>query len=435
MLLMSRMGQRALGRTPVITYNSTKHASTSANNAAAVAAVNNSFAVNFYNPPPRDEDSRGIVPKYWTGKAAIPYEDFQIDCSKLKMDRIVQKVSKKIEVKNEVVLSDEMFIDEDFHETRAMVDEMNYKFNRIGAVQLINTGLTDMAAMEKVSKLVSGTGMVYEGGANLRGFLEKNVYDTGAPLTADIHYHHEMSYVTESTKWLSFLCENGCRDPNKGMTFISNNTGVTDTLMNNPSYSKLGNKLKEKGLCYIRKLPDRKYFRDNNLDSSIVYNYWQTSMQTEDMDEAVEVAKKMGLEVEWQDSPTFGRYMVTKFYVSAFEYDPYTDSNTLYSSIADDYIWFQSWNGVMNLPHWERPLKLNFGDDEVMTREEKQQFVDVYDAHGVPIYWRQGDISVICNFRTAHGRPGFTLEDGEKRELGVVLGGTFKRVGDLPDKW
>ena len=88
-------------------------------------------------------------------------------------------------------------------------------------------------------------------------------------------------------------------------TFISENIGVTDTLMN--KYSSLGNKLKEKGLCYIRKLPDLKHFKDNNLDSSIVYNYWQTSMQTEDMDEAVEMANKKGLEVEWQESPTFGK--------------------------------------------------------------------------------------------------------------------------------
>ena len=127
--------------------------------------------------------------------------------------------------------------------------------------------------------------------------------------------------------------------------------------------------------------------------------------------------------------------MVTKFYVSAFEYDPYSDKNLIYSSIADDYMWFDTWKGVMDLPHWERPLKMNFGDDEVMTREEKQQFVDIFDAHGTPCYWREGDLSVVCNFRMAHGRPGFSLEDGEKRELGVVLGETFRRVGDLSDKW
>ena len=57
----------------------------------------------------------------------------------------------------------------------------------------------------------------------------------------------------------------------------------------------------------MRKLPDLKFFEDNNLDKSIVYNFWQTSMQTEDMDEAVKVANRKGLEVEWQESPMFGK--------------------------------------------------------------------------------------------------------------------------------
>ena len=265
--------------------------------------INIGFNVNFYNPLPENEDSRPIIPKFWTGSPSIAYDDFQIDCSKFDMDRIVQRISARDETNNKEV--SKVVIDEDFHETKAMVEEMNYKFNKFGLVQLINTGLKDMDSMEKVSKLVSGKGMAYEGGANLRGYLEENVYDTGAPFTANIHYHHEMAYVKESTKWVAFLCAHGCRDPQKGGTFISENIGATDTLMN--KYSSLGNKLKEKGLCYIRKLPDLKHFRDNNLDSSIVYNYWQTSMQTEDMDEAVEVANKKGLEVEWQESPTFGK--------------------------------------------------------------------------------------------------------------------------------
>merc|ERR1711871_1026440 len=140
---------------------------------------------------------------------------------------------------------------------------MCQKFNDVGAVQLVNTGLTAMDEMEKVSKLVSGKGMWYEGGANLRGYLEKNVYDTGAPRQANLHYHHEMAYVKESTEWLAFLCEKAPNDPLKGATFISDNVKVTDDLLSTP----FGQKLKEKGLCYIRKLPDLKYFKDNNLDS------------------------------------------------------------------------------------------------------------------------------------------------------------------------
>jgi len=221
------------------------------------------------------------------------------------------------------------------------------------------------------------------------------------------------------------------QDKYKGATFVAENGGATRDIMN----TELGHKLRTKGLCYIRKLPDRKFFTDNDLDQSIVYNFWQTSMMTEDPDEAVEMARRKGLECEWQDSPIFGRYLVTKFYASCFEYDPITDTNQLFASIADDYHWFNSWPGVEDLPHWEQPLKLNFGDGEVMTRDEKQLWTDIYANHGVPIWWEKGDIASICNYRTAHGRPGYHLQPGERRELGVQLGETFTRQNELPGKW
>lgn len=398
--------------------------------ATATKATGSDFNPAFYNPAPQAEDNRPVVPVFWTGKPAIPFEKFQVDCSKFDMSKVLIK-DESVNTGVEHASTNDLMIDENSWETQQIKKIASDMFNEVGAVQMINTGMTKMGEMEKLSKLIMGKGMWYEGGANLRGYLERNVYDTGAPRHADLHYHHEMAYVKESTKTLSFLCEHAPRDPEKGATFIADNVAVTDEVL----ATDFGQKLKEKGLCYIRKLPDLKYFKDNNLDSSIVYNYWQTSMGTDDMDEAVEVANKMGLDVEWEDSPIFGRYMVTKFYVSAFEYCPYTDRNLFYASLADDYMWFDTWPGVMDLPHWERPLKLNFGDDEVMTREEKQLFVDVYDHHGIPLYWKVGDVAMICNFRTAHGRPKYGLEGDEKRELGVVLGQAFKRVGDLPDKW
>jgi len=89
----------------------------------------------------------------------------------------------------------------------------------------------------------------------------------------------------------------------------------------------------------------------------------------------------------------------------------------------------------MHLPYEQRPLKLTFGDGSEMTREEKQLFVDVYDNFGIPIEWSVGDVAVVCNYRFAHGRPGIHLGEGEQRELGVVIGEAYERVGDLPGKW
>lgn len=413
-----KIGQATANRLPVIG---------SKNFAGAAAAATK--PKSYYNPHPQQEDDRSIVPRFWTGTTPIPVESYTFDCSQYDMKNIVTTKDNSSETDHTSL--HEVKINYDHPQATKMIDEMTKMFTDVGAVHCINTGLTSMEEMEKLSKVISGEGMWYEGGANLRGFLEKNVYDTGAPRQANIHYHSEMAYVHDSTKWIAFLCEHAPKDPLKGATFLSDKRGATDEVMSTP----FGEKLKEKGMCYVRKLPDLKYFKDNNLDSSIVYNYWQTSMGTDDMDEAVEVANRKGLEVEWQDSPMFGRYMVTKYYVSAFEYCPYTDKNLLYASLADDYMWFDTWPGVKALPHWERPLKLNFGDDEVMTRDEKQQFIDVYDNHGLPIYWRQGDISVVCNYRFAHGRPQYGLEPEEKRELGVVLGEAYRRQEDLPEKW
>ena len=87
-----------------------------------------------------------------------------------------------------------------------------------------------------------------------------NVYDVGAPEVADLHYHHEMAYVEESTRYLTFVCKHGMWNKHDGATFVGVNTKATRDIM----HTRLGEKLAEKGLQYIRKLPDRKYFLDNS---------------------------------------------------------------------------------------------------------------------------------------------------------------------------
>ena len=70
-----------------------------------------------------------------------------------------------------------------------------------------------------------------------------------------------------------------------------------------------------------------------------------------------------------------------------------------------------------------------------MTRQEKQQFVDVYDDFGIQIPWKVGEIAIFCNYRFAHGRPSVHLKTGEQRELGVLIGEAYDRVEDRAGKW
>lgn len=375
---------------------------------------------------PREEDPTPLSVKYWTGRSAVPLDSFKIDFAPNKCGGSYD-LKRILSARNE---NGELVPDMALHQAVELRAHMNFIFEKYGAVHLVNTGFTNTNEFNAATKVLMSSHMDYKGGANNRIPIEANVFDTGAPKEADLHYHHEMAYVGQSCKWVSFGAIEATTNPLKGATYISENNGATAMLMN----TSFGQKLQEKGLCYVRKLPDQHHFQKNELDTSIVYNYWQTSCETDDPLEAQKIMEAKGLEVEWETSPIFGRYMVTKYYVSTMEYDPYTDKNVLFASVADDYAWFDSWPGLRDLPHQERPLKLTFGDGEVMTRDEKQLWVDCFDQNGVPIMWGKGDLAIICNYRTAHGRPKYELAKGEKRELGVILGEAFDRVGQLEGK-
>lgn len=340
-----------------------------------------------------------IEPAWWTGTSAVSADRFTIDCSAYAMDQ------------------------NDLRPGSELARRMNEMFDAVGLVYLVNTRLSDVQQMRLAAKLVIEREMQYDAGANPRDDLEPNVYEVGAPLEAWLHYHHEMAYVGTSTKMLGFLARTAVSE--KGATFVSDNLQATDAIL----ATDLGQKLKELGICYHRDLTDRDAFA--GTEQIGVYNHWQKSMSTDDPDVAERMAHERGLEIEWGPN----RLLKTRYFVSAFEYFPALDRNLLYSSVADDGMWFDTWPKVQHLPYDRRPLKMTFGDLSEMTQAEKALYVDVYDRSGVRIDWNVGDVAVVCNYRWAHGRPGIHLEAGEERELGVLIGEAFERVGDLAGKW
>lgn len=300
-------------------------------------------------------------------------------------------------------------------------------FDQEGLVHVRNTGLTDLAEMRRLALHGLGGELDYKGGSNPRNSLggeeAPSVFEVGAPLTAHLHYHHEMAYLGNSTKALAFLCKDTV--PKRGATYFSDSVQVTDHILQ----TELGRKLKEKGVCYHRKMTDREKFK-GELEVG-VYNHWQLSMHTDDPVEAEATAKSMGLHVSWGPD----QRMDTRYYQAAFEYFPLMDRNMLYCSIADHGMWFDGWPLVMHLPYEERPLHMTYGDDTEFTRAELEEFVEAYDKFGIEIDWKPGDMVVFCNYRMAHGRPGIHLNPGEKRALGVMLGERYDRLGQYDDKW
>ena len=341
-----------------------------------------------------------IEPRWWTGSPWLAPDDYRIDCAGMTLD------------------------DAGLDDGSELAALMRATYDASGIVVLTNTGLSDLAAMRRAARVVLVGEMSYEGGANPRRPIQPNVYEVGAPLSAWLHYHHEMAYVGRSTSAIGFLCTQAL-PAGRGRTFVSDSVAATDALL----ATELGQRLKERGLCYHRNLTDRKAYA--GLVEYGVYNHWQRSFDTDDPDVAVERARAAGLETEWGPAGL----LRTRYHAEAFEFFPTLGRNVLYASIADHGMWFDTWPLVQHLPYEQRPLDLTYGDGTPFTRDELQQFVDVYDRFGTPIDWSVGDVAVICNYRFAHGRPGIHLAPGEQRELGVVLGAEFDRIGTRPDGW
>jgi len=360
-------------------------------------------------------ETQPIIPQFWRGK-----------------DNILDQQSYLIDTTNENMIDGPT-------KNPALARKMMETFDKTGLVLLRgNRKMGDhLDVMRDWANLCFPNVSKYEGGANQRhGTKVDNVYEVGAPNEAWLHYHHEMAYVNDSVKAIGFLAHEAVEDPNeplRGSTFVSEQIGCTETVLD----TEFGQKLKDKGICYIRCLTDKTQFGDN-MDG--VYNHWQTSFSTDDKVEAQKRAEAKGLKVDWGEDG----YMKTKCYISGFEYFPKYDQNVLYSAIADHSCWFDQWPEMQWKPYMktyeganvnERPLAITYGDDSEFTREDLQTFVDVYDDHGIPIAWERGDIAAICNYRFAHGRPNFSLREGEKRELGVILGQMYRRQGQRNDKW
>ena len=293
-----------------------------------------------------------------------------------------------------------------------------------GIVHLKHIEYENVAQLGRFASIIMNGDSTYVGGANPRNPVVANVYETGAPLQADIQYHHEMAYMKTSVTNLAFMCT--AAPKNGGNTFLSDNIVATSEIMKTP----LGVDLLKYGIVYTRCLTDS----TSAPTGAGVYNHWQDSFETNDRAEAQRIAESRGLKILWGNDG----YMKTTYAADAFEFFPLLGQNLLYTSVADDSIWFNSWPGFEKMPCFdnltdatpqERPLKMTLGNGREFTRLELQELINVYGKSSIRVDWEKGDIVIICNYRFAHGRPRHNTERDGEREIRVCLGPVFDRIG------
>jgi hypothetical protein len=142
-------------------------------------------------------DYTPLQPKYQRHEApAIPLKDIVVEGSQFDFKEIVsQNADGGWDLLRETA------------EAQRLKGVLQERFADKGVFLLRDTGLTKMdptgAAAAIIPDLLSDA-TKYVGGSNFRETLAPNVYDTGAPMSAHLHYHHEMEYVADSINTIRY---------------------------------------------------------------------------------------------------------------------------------------------------------------------------------------------------------------------------------------
>lgn len=242
----------------------------------------------------------------------------------------------------------------------------------------------------------------YAGGATPRKGIEGRAYEaTQIPSEAYLHLHQEMSYLPRWPAKLAFFsmipAETG------GATLIGDMRRFTE-LVQGPFYEKI----RDKGIRYVRNFrsPD---WSTGHPTADAVHRPWTEAFDTTDKATAERDITAMGMEFEWVgDSLTVSNV---------------TPGVVTHPDTGDE-LWFNQVAGMaqtVEVIGAERvevnarvyadrpgPLVCQYGDGSPIDEDDIRSLYPRLDAVTVGFPWQHGDVMIIDNLNTAHGREPYT---------------------------
>lgn len=242
----------------------------------------------------------------------------------------------------------------------------------------------------------------YTGGSTVRGRLDTRVLEaTSAPPSLRIALHQEMAYLPNYPERLAFFCR--MPSVSGGETILGDMRRITQEL--DPAFVR---EVDARGVLYTRNLRDkRRTTGDVYFDA--IHTAWQDAFSTEDPTKPIADSAKIGLAAEWLDD---GSLNVT-----------YRGPGLIDHPRTGERLWFNQLQTLNLGPHntdnyesYERqygatgryPFKATFGDGTPIAAEAAQALADTMRHCTVAFPWSSGDVLLIDNYRTAHGRNPYT---------------------------
>lgn len=270
---------------------------------------------------------------------------------------------------------------------REFIDEKLYAH---GAVVFRNFRVRSVNDFEQAVVAISGALMEYRERSSPRSQLSERVYtSTDHPPDQSIFLHNEHSYSQTFPLRLFFCCLK--RAPHGGETPLADTRRILHRI--NP---KIRERFEEKGWMYVRNFGD-----GFGLP-------WQTVFQTEDKAAVEQYCRRARIECQWRDRnrlrtrqvrPAIARHPRTGELVW-FNHATFFHVSTLSGSVRDALL--------AEFKEEDLPNNTYYGDGTSIEPSVMDELREAYTQEMVVFPWQEGDIVMLDNMATSHGRMPFT---------------------------
>lgn len=227
-------------------------------------------------------------------------------------------------------------------------------------------------------------------------FTERVFTANEAPKDVEIFLHHEMAQTPVSPDKLFFFCKTAAQQG--GATPICRSDQLYAALRR--SDPELAQMFFDKGLKYTTHMP-----AEDDHDSGQGRS-WKSTLSVETAKQAEEKLAELGYSWEWQNDGSLRAVTPVLPAVRTLE----DGTEVFYNQLVAAYM---GWAGVRENPS----SAITFGDDSDIPVAGLQKIVELSADFTFDLAWQDGDVALIDNKMTMHGRRPFT---GDRKRMVLV---------------
>lgn len=218
-----------------------------------------------------------------------------------------------------------------------------------------------------------------------------------APADVEIYLHHEMAQTPIYPRNIFFCCLSAATEG-----------GATPLCRSDLLWADFKSKwpdaaatFQERGLKYTTAMPD-----DNDINSGQGRS-WRSTLSVVNRAAAEARLQELGYSWEWTDAG--GLLATTPALPAVKQLDD--GSEAFFNQVIAAH---RGWKRELN-----SKAVLRFGDDSEIPRQWLDELEAQAKQHTVPLDWHDGDVALVDNYRTMHGR--YPYSGDRKRQVVVCL--------------